>query len=31
MIPEGYQRIDIVADTYREESLKNLERLKRGT
>ena len=31
MIPKGYERIDIVADTYREKSLKNPERLKRGT
>ena len=31
MIPKGYERIDIVADTYREQSLKNPERLKRGT
>ena len=31
MIPKGYERIDIVADTYREQSLKNPARLKRGT
>ena len=31
MIPKGYERIDIVADTYREQSLKNPERLKCGT
>ena len=31
MIPKGYERIDIVADTYHEQSLKNPERLKRGT
>ena len=31
VIPKGYARIDIVADTYRETSLKNPERLKRGT
>ena len=30
MIPKGYERIDIVADTYRGQSLKNPERLKRG-
>ena len=29
-LPVGYQRIDIVADTYRENSLKNSERTKRG-
>ena len=29
-LPVGYQRIDIVADSYRENSLKNLERTKRG-
>ena len=31
MIPKGYERIDIVADTYYEQSLKNPERLKRST
>ena len=31
MIPKGYEGIDIVADTYREQLLKNRERLKRGT
>ena len=29
-LPVGYQRIDIVTDTYRENSLKNLEHTKRG-
>ena len=29
-LPVGYQRIDIVADTYIEKSLKNSERTKRG-
>ena len=29
-IPQGYKRIDIVADTYRDESIKNPERKKRG-
>ena len=31
MIPKGYERIDIVADTYHEQSLKNPEGLKHGT
>ena len=31
MIPKRYERVDIVADTYREQLLKNPERLKRGT
>ena len=31
MILKGYERIDIVADTYRGQSLKNPERLKRAT
>ena len=30
-IPKGYQRVDIVADTYRDASIKNQERTKRGT
>ena len=29
-IPPGYKRIDIVADTYRDESIKDPERSKRG-
>ena len=29
-LPKGYRRIDIVADTYREKSLKNNERDRRG-
>ena len=29
-LPVGYQRIDIIADTYRENSLKNSESTKRG-
>ena len=29
-LPVGYQRTDIVADTYRENSLKNSEHTKRG-
>ena len=31
MLPVGYDRIDIVSDTYRERSLKDPERVKRGT
>ena len=31
MLQVGYDRIDIVADTYRERSLKDPERVKRGT
>ena len=31
MLPVGYDRIDIVSDTYRERSLKGPERVKRGT
>lgn len=31
MLPTGYARIDIVADTYRDNSLKDTERTKRGT
>ena len=31
MIPKGYERIDIVADTYHKQSLKNPERLKHST
>ena len=30
MIPSGFQRIDIVADTYREDSIKDPERIGRG-
>ena len=29
-LPSGYQRIDIIADTYRSNSIKDPERLKRG-
>ncbi|KAG1650805.1 putative Dol-P-Glc:Glc(2)Man(9)GlcNAc(2)-PP-Dol alpha-1,2-glucosyltransferase [Nymphon striatum] len=29
-LPTGYARVDIVADTYRKDSLKNSERIKRG-
>ena len=29
-LPKGYRRIDIIADTYREKSLKNNERDRRG-
>ena len=29
-LPKGYQRVDIIADTYRENSLKNNERDSRG-
>ena len=31
MLPAGYDQIDIVSDTYRERSLKDPERVKRGT
>ena len=30
-LPKGYKRVDLVADTYREVSIKNGERQKRGT
>ena len=30
-LPKGYKRVDLVADTYREISIKNGERQKRGT
>ena len=30
MIPSGYKRIDIVADTYRKDSIKDPERQGRG-
>ena len=30
-LPKGYNRVDLVADTYREISIKNGERQKRGT
>ena len=30
-LPKGYQRVDIVADTYRDKSIKSAERIKRGT
>ena len=30
-LPKGYNRVDLVADTYREVSIKNGERQKRGT
>ena len=30
-IPKGFQRIDIVADTYRNGSIKSTDRQKRGT
>ena len=30
-IPRGYQRVDVVADTYRDTSIKNQERAKRGS
>ena len=31
MLPKGYERIDIIADTYQKNSLKDPERNKRGT
>ena len=31
ILPKGYERIDIIADTYRKNSLKDPERNKRGT
>ena len=30
-IPKGYRRVDIIADTYRQTSIKSSERNKRGT
>ena len=30
-LPKGYKRVDLVADTYREISIKNEERQKQGT
>ena len=30
-LPKGYKRVDLVADTYREISIKNGERHERGT
>ena len=30
-LPKGYKRVDLVADTYREISIKNGERQERGT
>ena len=30
LLPNGYKRVDIVADTYREVSMKDPERRKRG-
>ena len=29
-IPVGYDRVDIVADTYKDDSIKSAERIKRG-
>ena len=30
-LPKGYKRVDLVADTYREISIKNEERQRQGT
>ena len=30
-LPKGYKRVDLVTDTYRENSIKNGDRQKRGT